>query len=67
MRAEPGIALHRGLRLPRLAVRRLAQVGIFVRPEVSLEHQHLASRYVIRGAESGGTGFGTSSLAANAN
>jgi hypothetical protein len=32
----------------------LVQVGIFARPEVSLEHQHLARRYVIRGVESGG-------------
>jgi hypothetical protein len=32
----------------------LAEVGIFVRPDVSLEHQHLARRYVIRGVESGG-------------
>ncbi len=33
---------------------RLREVGIFARPEVSLEHQHLAHRYVIRGVESGG-------------
>jgi hypothetical protein len=32
----------------------LAQVGIFAKPDVSLEHQHLARRYVIRGVESGG-------------
>ena len=54
MQREPGIALRRGLSLPRRAVRRLAEVGIFVRPDVSLEHQHLARRYVIRGVESGG-------------
>ena len=47
-------ALRRGLSLPRRAVRRLAQVGIFAKPDVSLEHQHLARRYVIRGVESGG-------------
>lgn len=54
MQREQGVALQRGLSLPRRAVRRLAEVGIFVRPEVSLEHQHLARRYVIRGVESGG-------------
>jgi hypothetical protein len=32
----------------------LAQVGIFAKPDVSLEHQHLVRRYVIRGVESGG-------------
>ncbi|MHB8655860.1 MAG: hypothetical protein ACYDA9_18510 [Terriglobia bacterium] len=54
MQREPRVALRRGLSLPRRAVRRLAEVGIFVRPDVSLEHQHLARRYVIRGVESGG-------------
>ena len=47
-------ALRRGLSLPRRVVRRLAQVGIFAKSDVSLEHQHLARRYVIRGVESGG-------------
>jgi hypothetical protein len=54
MPVEPGNALRRGLSLPRRAVRRLAQVGIFAKSDVSLEHQHLARRYVIRGVESGG-------------
>jgi len=54
MSVEPDTALRRGLSLPRRAVRRLAQVGIFAKPDVSLEHQHLALRYVIRGVESGG-------------
>jgi hypothetical protein len=43
-----------GLILPRNAVRKLAEVGIFAKAAVSLEHQHLARRYVIRGIESGG-------------
>jgi hypothetical protein len=47
-------AALRGLALPRPALRRLADVGIFARSEVSLEHQHLAKQYVIRGVESGG-------------
>jgi len=32
----------------------LDELGIFVQPQVSLEHQHLAGRYVVRGIESGG-------------
>jgi hypothetical protein len=45
---------RRGLILPRRVRRRLDEVGIHARPEVSLEHQHLANRYVVRGVESGG-------------
>ena len=49
-----GEEARRGLILPRGAVRKLAEVGIFAKAAVSLEHQHLARRYVIRGIESGG-------------
>lgn len=45
---------RRGLVLARHIVRRLDQVGIHARADVSLEHQHLAQRYVVRGVESGG-------------
>jgi hypothetical protein len=45
---------RRGLILPRSALRTLAEVGIFAKAAISLEHQHLARRYVIRGIESGG-------------
>lgn len=45
---------RRGLTLPRDAVRKLAEVGIFAKAAASLEHQHLTRRYVIRGIESGG-------------
>ena len=44
----------RGLRLPPATVKRLGETGIFARPEVSLEYQGLARRYVVRGVESGG-------------
>ncbi len=44
----------RGLTLPRRVLRRLHDVGIFVQSRVSLEHQHLSRRYVVRGIESGG-------------
>jgi hypothetical protein len=45
---------RRGLTLSRRALRRLNEVGIFAQSQVSLEHQHLADRYVVRGIESGG-------------
>jgi hypothetical protein len=49
-----GDEARRGLFLPQRALRRLAEVGVFVKATVSLEHQYLAHRYVIRGIESGG-------------
>jgi hypothetical protein len=45
---------QRGLTLSRRLLRRLDEVGIFAQSQVSLEHQHLAKRYVVRGIESGG-------------
>jgi hypothetical protein len=47
-------SLHKGLYLPGQVRRQLGQVGILARPEVRVEHQHLAHRYVIRGVESVG-------------
>jgi len=44
-----------GLALPRRAVRVLKERGIFAHPIVSVEHQQLAQRYVLRGLESGGS------------
>jgi hypothetical protein len=43
-----------GLPLPRRAVRVLKDRGIFAHALVSIEHQQLAQRYVVRGLESGG-------------
>src|SRR5271166_2081893 len=43
-----------GLGLTRQALRVLKERGIFAHSPVSLEHQHLAKRYVVRGLESGG-------------
>jgi len=51
---KQNLLAHRGLTLPKRALRRLNQVGIFAQAHVSLEHQHLARRYVVRGVESGG-------------
>ena len=45
-----------GLPLARRAVRMLKGRGIFAHSAVSVEHQQLARRYVIRGLESGGCG-----------
>src|SRR5579863_5035799 len=45
--------LH-GLALPASVLRALQKRGIYCTPGLSLEHQHLAKRYVLRGVESGG-------------
>lgn len=44
-----------GLPLPRRAVKVLRERGIFAHTLVSVEHQQLAERYVLRGLESGGS------------
>ncbi|HWH60163.1 MAG TPA: hypothetical protein VN682_21225 [Terriglobales bacterium] len=54
MTQNQGLLARRGLTLPKSVLRRLNEVGIFVQPYVSLEHQHLTRRYVVRGIESGG-------------
>jgi len=46
-------ALH-GLALPASVLMALQKRGIYCTPGVTLEHQHLAKRYVLRGVESGG-------------
>jgi hypothetical protein len=43
-----------GLSLARRALRELKDRGIYAHPQLSVEHQDLADRYVIRGLESGG-------------
>jgi hypothetical protein len=48
------VLAHCGLALSRNVLRRLYKVGIFAPSHVSLEHQHLARRYVVRGIESRG-------------
>jgi hypothetical protein len=44
-----------GLPLPRRAVKVLKERGLFAHAMVSVEHQQLAQRYVVRGLESGGS------------
>ncbi|MGD0445367.1 MAG: hypothetical protein ABSA39_15635 [Edaphobacter sp.] len=46
-------ALH-GLSLPAGVLKAIQKRGIYCTPGVSVEHQHLAKRYVLRGVESGG-------------
>jgi hypothetical protein len=57
-RQRPGTATSRhalyGLALPSSVLKALQKRGIYCTPGVSLEHQHLATRYVLRGVESGG-------------
>jgi hypothetical protein len=48
------VLARQGLRLPALTLKRLRGAGIYCQPSISIEHQHLAKRYVVRGVESGG-------------
>src|SRR5438270_3899729 len=48
------ILARQGLRLPALTLKHLRSAGIYCQPSISIEHQHLAKRYVLRGVESGG-------------
>jgi hypothetical protein len=43
-----------GLPIPRQVLRALEKRGIYCQSGVSIEHQHLAKRYVLRSTESGG-------------
>jgi hypothetical protein len=51
--ATSGHAQH-GLSLSAETLKALHKRGIYCVPGISLEHQHLAQRYVLRGVESGG-------------
>lgn len=51
---KQGSLARRGLTLSKRVMRRLKEVGIFAQSQVTLEHQHLVNRYVVRGIESGG-------------
>ena len=45
---------RQGLRFPAIILRHLRNAGIYCQPTVSIGHQRLAKRYVLRGVESGG-------------
>ncbi len=51
--ASASHALH-GLSLPASGLEALQKRGIYCTSALSIEHQHLAKRYVLRGVESGG-------------
>jgi hypothetical protein len=55
---KPGSGASRhvvyGLALPASVLNALQKRGIYCTPGISLEHQHLAKRYVLRAVESGG-------------
>ena len=51
---ETGVLARQGLRLPPITLKCLRTAGIYCQPSVSIEHQHLAKKYVLRGVESGG-------------
>src|SRR6266581_3164682 len=53
-RVEAEILARQGLRLPPITLKCLRTAGIYCQPSVSIEHQHLAKKYVLRGVESGG-------------
>lgn len=48
------VLARQGLRLPPPIIKLLRNSGIYCQPSISIEHQHLARRYVLRGVESGG-------------
>src|SRR5258707_8347694 len=53
-RVETEVLAGQGLRLPPITLKCLRTAGIYCQPSVSIEHQHLAKKYVLRGVESGG-------------
>lgn len=48
------VLARQGLRLPQTVLKRLRDAGIYCQATVSVEHQNLAKKYVVRGVESGG-------------
>jgi hypothetical protein len=54
MSNDQNLLARYGLTLSKNVLRRLQSVGIVVHPQVSLEYQHVAGHYVVRGIECGG-------------
>jgi hypothetical protein len=48
------ILARQGMRLPAITLKRVRSAGIYCQPTLSIEHQHAAKRWVLRGVESGG-------------
>lgn len=53
-RPDTEILARQGMRLPGIVLNYLKSAGIYCQPTVSIEHQRLGRRYVLRGVESGG-------------
>jgi hypothetical protein len=53
-RPDTEILARQGMRLPGIVLHHLRSVGIYCQPTLSIEHQQLGRRYVLRGVESGG-------------
>jgi hypothetical protein len=53
-RVETEVLARQGLRLPLITLTCLWTSGIYCQPSISIEHQDLAKKYVLRGVESGG-------------
>jgi hypothetical protein len=53
-RLETEVLARQGLRLPPITLKCLRTAGIYCQPSISIEHQHLAKKFVLRGVESGG-------------
>lgn len=49
MEKKQDFLARRGLKLSRAVLRRWDELGILLQSGVSLEHQHLAGQYVVRG------------------
>jgi hypothetical protein len=54
MQNKSDVLARQGLTLSRQVLKRLHSVGIVVQSSISLEYQQSATRYVVRGIESGG-------------
>jgi hypothetical protein len=53
-RPEAEILARQGMRLPSVVLNHLKSAGIYCQPTISIEHQQLRRRYVLRGVECGG-------------
>lgn len=52
--ARREILARQGMRLPSITLKHLRDARIYCQPTLSIEHQHAAKRWVLRGVESGG-------------
>ena len=48
------ILARQGIRLPAITLKQLRSAGIYCQPTMSIEHQRIAKKWVLRGVESGG-------------